>query len=307
MTGSKQDASNKRDVEFTSGGVVLRGWLRTPETVAPYPLVILAHGLGGLKEWTIPDVASALVGAGIAALAFDYRNFGDSDGLPREEVDHCGQIEDWKSAITFATTLPEIDSERIGIWGTSLGGRNVLAVAALDRRITCVLAQVPLITSTPLLASMFVTGGDLDLYYRVLAEDRRDRALGKEPRYIQFENDPSADYDQYWATFGEEERRNWNPRLTVRSFEPTPLDDILHLMKRIAPTPLRMILTDQDTLCSTPTQLEAYASALEPKSLLVVPGTHYSIYTKGKDTSITAAREWFVEHLTSEGHSLAVG
>jgi hypothetical protein len=49
----------------------------------PYPLVILAHGLGGLKEWTIPEVAAALNEAGIAALAFDYRNFGDSEGLPR--------------------------------------------------------------------------------------------------------------------------------------------------------------------------------------------------------------------------------
>ncbi len=99
MTDPRQGASNQRDVEFTAGGVVLRGWLRTPDTVAPYPLVILAHGLGGLKEWTIPDVASALVDAAIAALAFDYRNFGDSDGLPWEEIDHCGQIEDWLSTI----------------------------------------------------------------------------------------------------------------------------------------------------------------------------------------------------------------
>ena len=136
-------------MEFTAGGVVLRGWLRTPDTAAPYPLVILAHGLGGLKEWTIPDVASALVDACIAAMAFDYRNFGDSDGLPREEIDHYGQIEDWQSAITFATILPEIDSERIGVWGTSLGGRNVLAVAALDPRVKCVLAQVPAITISP--------------------------------------------------------------------------------------------------------------------------------------------------------------
>ena len=117
-------AQDRRNVEFTSGTVVVRGWLRLPSGAGPHPLVILAHGMGGLKEWTIPDVATALVEAGIAALAFDYRNFGDSDGSPREEVDHCGQIEDWRSAISFATTLAQIDAARIGIWGTSLGGRD---------------------------------------------------------------------------------------------------------------------------------------------------------------------------------------
>ncbi len=35
MTDPRQGASNQRDVEFTTGGVVLRGWLRTPDTEAP--------------------------------------------------------------------------------------------------------------------------------------------------------------------------------------------------------------------------------------------------------------------------------
>ena len=105
----------QRDISFESEGVTVRGWLRLPASAAPHPLVILAHGLGGLKEWDIPDVADALVKAGIAALAFDYRNFGDSDGAPREEVDHCGQIEDFRCALTFAGALPEIDAERIGL------------------------------------------------------------------------------------------------------------------------------------------------------------------------------------------------
>ena len=55
------------DVAFSADGIVLRGWLRVPEGEGPHPLVILAHGLGGLKEWTIPDVADALIGAGIGA------------------------------------------------------------------------------------------------------------------------------------------------------------------------------------------------------------------------------------------------
>src|SRR3546814_12490611 len=103
----------------------------------------MAHGQGGLKEWpNIPSVSAVLCAAGIATLAFDYSNFGDSDGEPRDDVDFPGQIEDFQSALSFASTLKNIDSERIGIWGTSLGGRNVLLVAARDKRAKSVVSQV---------------------------------------------------------------------------------------------------------------------------------------------------------------------
>jgi dienelactone hydrolase len=294
------ETAKRRDIEFVSGGVTLRGWLRLPEGPGPHPLVILAHGLGGLKEWTIPEVADVFVAAGFAALAFDYRNFGDSDGLPREEVDHCGQIEDWRSAITFGMTLPEIDAERIGLWGTSLGGRNVLAVAALDRRVSCVVAQVPAIAGDATLGAYMATGGDLAAFLQALSDDRRDRALGREPRYIAFENDPNTEHGGYWATFGEAERRNWNPRVTLRSLEPSLASNIMHLMGRIAPTPLMMIVADQDTMCPTEGQLRAFAAAGEPKSLVVVKGHHYCAYLDRKPEAVEAARAWFARHLGAQ-------
>lgn len=294
-----------KDVEFSAGGIVLRGWLRLPNSEGPHPLVILAHGLGGLKEWTIPDVADALIEAGIGAMAFDYRNFGDSDGQPREEVDHCGRIEDWQSAISHATTQPEIDHAHIGIWGTSLGGRDVLAVAAIDRRVRCVVSQVPLIRWDPSFAAwMAGFGADLDRYYQELADDRRNRALDEEPRYIPFEY-PDDDDDnyrnhenaEYQATWGDEERRNYKGRVTLQTYQPTVLIDMIPFMKLIAPTPLRILIADGDTL---PGQREAFQAALEPKSLVKFKGHHYSLYTTAKQEAIASAREWFVEHLTTQ-------
>ena len=209
MAETEKSGRDRRDIEFTSGGVTLRGWLLLPEAPGPNPLVILAHGMGGLKEWTIPDVATALVDMGFAALAFDYRNFGDSEGLPREEVDHCGQVEDWRCAITLGNTLPEIDADRIGIWGTSLGGRNVLAVAALDRRVKCVVAQVPAIAGDAMFGALMVSGGDIAAFHRALSEDRTQRALGGEPRYVIFENDPATEHGSYWGDL----RRGGAPQL----------------------------------------------------------------------------------------------
>ena len=306
MDTSGEHPRNQRDVEFKSGGITLRGWMRLPRDAVRSPLVILAHGMGGLKEWEIPAFAEAFVAAGIAALTFDYRNFGDSDGQPREEVDHCGQIEDFQSAISFATTLDEVDHTRIGLWGTSLGGRNVLAVAALDHRVKCVLAQVPGLFPDGLWlehGAGSCSGGDVAQFYRDLADDRRDRALGHPPRYLVYQPDPTAEHYQRGLAMNAEELRNAKGRLTIRSFEPTVALDIVRLMPMIAPKPMRMVLTDHDILLAG--QQEAYAAALEPKSIIVFPGNHYELYPQGvnrdttkRDLAIADARAWFVEHLT---------
>jgi len=77
---------------------------------------------------------------------FDNRNFGASDGEPRQEIDPWMQVRDYSDAITFAQGLDQTDPGRIGIWGSSYSGAHVLVVAAIDRRVKCVVSQVPLIS-----------------------------------------------------------------------------------------------------------------------------------------------------------------
>src|SRR5688500_17197906 len=90
--------------------------------------------------------AAPLATSGIACLDFENRNFGASDGEPRQQIDPWAQVRDYRDAITFARTLPEIDPKRIGVWGTSYSGGHALVLGAIDRRISCVVAQVPLIS-----------------------------------------------------------------------------------------------------------------------------------------------------------------
>ena len=70
-----------------------------------------------------------------AALVFDNRCFGASDGEPRQEIDPSAQVRDYRHAITYASTQPEVDPARIGVWGSSYSGAHVLVVAAIDRRV----------------------------------------------------------------------------------------------------------------------------------------------------------------------------
>lgn len=134
--------STRLDVAFPSSGDECRAWLFMPDAERP-PLVILGHGLGGIREYGLEPFARRFADAGIAALVFTYRHFGDSGGLPRQLLDIERQLADWAAALTYARTLGGIDHDRIALWGTSFGGGHVIEAAARDERVAAVVSQCP--------------------------------------------------------------------------------------------------------------------------------------------------------------------
>src|ERR1700720_2875842 len=117
----------RRDVEFDAEGVTLRGWLYVGDGWAgAAPKVVMAHGFSAVKEMYLDSFAEVFAAAGLNALVFDNRNFGASDGGPRQEIDPVAQVRDYRHAITYATTLDEVDGTRIGVWGSSYSGGHVL-------------------------------------------------------------------------------------------------------------------------------------------------------------------------------------
>ncbi|MBV8868411.1 MAG: alpha/beta fold hydrolase, partial [Acetobacteraceae bacterium] len=138
----------RKDIAFKAeDGVTLRGWHYLPERAAGrHPTIVMAHGFSAVKEMYLDRFAEAFAAAGLAALVFDNRNFGASDGTPRQEIDPWQQVRDYRDAITFAETLEETDRGRLGVWGSSYSGGHVLVLGAIDRRIRCVVSQVPLIS-----------------------------------------------------------------------------------------------------------------------------------------------------------------
>jgi uncharacterized protein len=131
------------DVAFPSDGDDCRAWLFMPEADCP-PLVILGHGLGGTREYGLEPYAERFADAGIAALVFTYRHFGDSGGQPRQLLDIERQLGDWAAALAYARDLDGIDHERIALWGTSFGGGHVIEAAARDGRgVAAVVSQCP--------------------------------------------------------------------------------------------------------------------------------------------------------------------
>src|SRR6202795_1033924 len=171
----------RRDVEFNAEGVTLRGWFYAHGTGgAPAPAVVMAHGFSAVKEMYLDSFAEVFAAAGLNALVFDNRGFGASDGEPRQEIDPWAQVRDYRHAITYTGTLPEVDAGRIGIWGSSYSGGDVLVVAAIDRRVKAAISQVPLMSGHDnlrvLVRADFIAG-----FREMFGADRLARFEGKPP------------------------------------------------------------------------------------------------------------------------------
>ena len=120
---------------------------------------------------------------GFASVVYDNRNFGASDGEPRQEIDPWLQVRDYSDAITFAQSLDQTDPARIGVWGSSYSGAHVLVVAAIDRRVKCVVSQVPAISGSQgfrrLVRADFIAPLEAQLH-----ADRANRAAGGAPAML---------------------------------------------------------------------------------------------------------------------------
>ncbi len=296
----------RQDVEFDAEGVTLRGWFYYPDdATGSVPAVVMAHGFSAVKEMYLDAYAEFFCSAGLGVLVFDNRNFGASDGEPRQEIDPWAQVRDYRHAITFARTLPEVDRDRIGIWGSSYSGGHVLVVGAIDRRVRCVVSQVPLVSGYRNVQRL--VRNDIIVQLREQFDaDREARYSGKSPAMIPVVSEdpfstpcalPTPDSWQWFTETGKVRAPAWRNEVTLRSIEMLMEYEPWVYIDRISPTPLLMIVAAGDVLTPTDLALEAYQRALEPKKLVLLPGGHFDAYTKDFELAAGAARDWFVQHL----------
>lgn len=295
----------REDISFEAEGDVLRGWLYTPDSeTGSAPTIVMAHGFSAVKEMYLDKFAEAFAEAGLASVVFDNRNFGESDGEPRYEIDPYQQVRDYRHAITYAETRDEVDSDRIGVWGTSYSGGHVLTVGAWDSRIDCVVSQVPLTDGLYNLRRLVRADLIGDLREQI-NEDRRARFQGEEPAYMPVVSEellgdaalPTQDSYEWFTETEEQRAPNWENEVTLKTIELMSEYAPKDFVKDISPTPLRMIIASGDHLAVKDAAFETYEKAREPKSIVTLDGGHFEAYVKAFDEASTAAREWFVKHL----------
>lgn len=296
----------RTDFEFSAeDGTILRGWMFTPaDTTAPSPAIVMSHGFAGVKE-LLEHTAEAFCAAGFVVVLYDHRCWGSSDGLPRHETDPVAQARDMRTAISAVESLACVDPDRIGLWGTSYAGAHVLQTAALDRRVRCVVAQVPMISGYRTFQTLLPADGMAALRQQ-LDNDRRARFAGHAPSVIPVS---SKDGTQPHALPGERTHwylhhspgtgssPDWSDEITLRSLDWALEYDVTPFVERISPTPLLMVVASHDTLTPTHLALDAFERARQPKQLQILPGDHYAPYHDQFTLASATTIAFFHEHL----------
>jgi fermentation-respiration switch protein FrsA (DUF1100 family) len=266
----------------------------------------MAHGFSGVKEMFLPAFAERFAAAGFITLVFDFRFLGESEGEPRGQILPHEQHEDFRNAITWLARRPEVDPDRIGVWGTSYSGGHVLHLSAFDPRIRAGVAQVPAIGAwRQILASG--RRAEFDQMRNLLALDRVARFETGQVSEIPVVAPPGKpsvlavpDAYEWFQKQAADLAPPWRNAVTTESIEQMLEYDPAGAIELVAPTPLLMIVAEHDSLIPVDVARAAFERAGAPKELLVLECGHFDVYATepwfGRASG--AATRWFEDHLT---------
>ncbi len=137
----KQESISMKKVNFLSEGAKLAGNLYYPEGYQKgkqYPAIVVSGSWTTVKEQMAGLYAEKLAREGYITLAFDFRNFGESEGEPRFYENPSLKKTDIENAVTYLENLPEVNKAKIGAFGVCAGAMYTLMAASEDKRIRSV-------------------------------------------------------------------------------------------------------------------------------------------------------------------------
>jgi dienelactone hydrolase len=179
---------------------------RQDETI---PLVVMAHGLGGTRNEAggFTRIAESLAAHGVASIRMDFPGCGDStESFQLNTLSNM--LLDIEASRDFALTQSNVDGDRVGLLGFSMGGRLVLLTSSLDRSYKAIATWAPAGANGAETEIKFLGGSDA---YATL----RTRAM--EEGFVPFTTQWGRDLElsAQWFTDTEESK----PLDSIREFE----------------------------------------------------------------------------------------
>ena len=287
------------------GDVVLRGDLYRPDGAGPWPGVVMSHGFSAVKEMGLPSYAEAICAGGVAVLLYDHRCLGSSDGEPRQQINPWAQMRDMQAALTWLGDRSDVDADRLGLWGSSFSGGEVLVLAAVDDRVHAVVANVPFAGLPGAVygeeTAALVAEISAELAGGTLANSDGASVMGPFAVVAEAGNDlppflGQPESAEWFLTAGA--NTTWRNEVTMaNAFGTNPAFDpgacAAHLR-----CPALFVVAADDQVAEAAVALAAHDRAPDPKQLLVIDGHHFTPYS-GADlaASAAAATSWFAKHL----------
>jgi len=287
----------KLNRDFSNEGLKCAAWLYLPDNVENPPVVIMGHGFAAERVFALPAFAEYFVETGLAVLLFDYRNFGDSEGAPRNWVDPDRHLSDWKAALTHVRALTEIDSDRIGLWGSSFSGGHVLCTAA-DQSVRAVVSQVPYVGSNepvkiPLTFKLKV------IFLSVL--NRLKLTFTGEPYWIPVVAQPGElgimtqpEAKNYWSLIPD--TSDWQNRVPVSILTKIGQYQPINIASRVS-CPVLFVVGERDEV-TPPEPVCECAKKIDDVEVLSIDCGHFDVYSGDVfNQVVTREAEFLSRHL----------
>jgi len=281
----------RRDVTIVSDHLPLAAWWYPPGgDGGPAPVVVMAHGLSGVKEQGLDRYAEVFADAGFAAVVFDHPCFGASGGSPRQEVHPERQLRAYRDVITWARRRDGVDPDRVGVWGTSFSGGHAVVLAATDDRVRAAVAQVPYLGAP---------SAEVPAELEALLDDDDTRVdAGADPLTIPVVTETvdgggllSVDEGAF-AWFTSADAPSWRNEVTLRSvariLRYRPLDHAADVHAPVLLLPAR-----DDVLAPAALAHEALRRMPDTCQLVELPGGHFDAYGPAFGMASQAAVGWF--------------
>jgi pimeloyl-ACP methyl ester carboxylesterase len=287
----------EEEIEFVVAGDALRGKLFRPDDAPePPPVVVLQGGLGGPAEsnW---GMAPAFTDLGLAVLSYDHRGTGYSDGEPRQQFDPWQQCRDLRDVITHLTLREDVDADRLGLWGVSIGGANSMFVAATDRRVKGVVSIIPPVSGWS--ARALQPAETLAELEALIPLDRAAQLRGEPAATIRLHGKPEPGRpvmfsDHEGLEFVEKQIHHlpsFRNEITISTLDRLFEMEVRAYAERLT-APLLMVLASADTVAPVEEAREMYARVPEPKELVEYPGQHYEILSQHFPEIIARSAGW---------------
>ncbi len=263
----------REKLTFTSDGLKLSGVLHVPEGRKPdqrLPAFLVLHGFVGSKDESHAEIQAALLeDLGYAAFRFDMRCCGESEG-ERGQVRCFDQVADTKNALSFIAERPEVDPNRIGVIGHSFGAAVAVYTAGVDSRVACVISSCGWGHGERKFQGQHPTPQAWARFTGLLEQGRKHkRETGQSMWISRFDAVPIPEHL----------RKNLSPKAlmeipveTAQSMFDFRAEDVV---ANIAPRPLLLLHTADDSITPTEQSLRLFEKAGMPAELMLITGTSH--------------------------------